>query len=84
MPLDHSGSVPGRLSLRVERLPGLDSERIGPLRIDGPGSLNGIIRVTEEDDLIARVRGRVAGRRVRATVRIPSRFADLFSSVEEG
>ena len=67
--------VPGvRLSGRW----GLESDRIGPLRIDGPGSLDGVIRIREEDDLTARVRGRVAGRRVHATVRIPSRFADVF------
>jgi hypothetical protein len=72
--------VPGvRLSGRW----GLESNRVGPLRIDGPGSLDGLIRVKEEDDLTVRVRGRVAGRRVRATVRIPSRFADLFSAVED-
>ena len=72
--------VPGvRLSGRW----GLDSNRIGPLRIDGPGSLDGLIRISEEDDLTARVRGRVAGRRVHATVRIPSRFADLFGARED-
>lgn len=76
---------------RYEYVPGVrlsghwrtDSNRIGPLRIDGPGSMDGVIRISEENDLIARVRGRVAGRHVRASVRIPSRFADLFSEVEE-
>jgi pimeloyl-ACP methyl ester carboxylesterase len=63
---------------------GLDSNQVGPLRIDGPGSLDGVIRIGEEDDLTARVRGRLAGRRVRARVRIPSRFADAFEEVEEG
>ena len=72
--------VPG---VRVSGRWGLDSNRVGPLRIDGPGSLDGVIRVTEEDDLTARVRGQVAGRRVRARVRIPTRFADLFETVEE-
>jgi hypothetical protein len=62
----------------------VESDRIGPLRINGPGALDGVIRITEEDDLTARVRGRVAGRRVHATVRIPSRFVDVFEEVEEG
>jgi pimeloyl-ACP methyl ester carboxylesterase len=78
--LNHYEYVPGvRLSGRW----GLESNRIGPLRIDGPGALDGVIRIKEEDDLISRVRGRVAGRRVRAQVRIPSRFADAFEEFEE-
>ncbi len=75
---------------RYEYVPGVrlsghwavDSNRIGPIRIDGPGSLDGVIRVGEDEDLIFRVRGRLAGRRVRARVRIPSRLAD-FDEVEE-
>ena len=79
--LNHYEYVPGvRLSGRW----GLESDRIGPLRIDGPGALDGVIRIKEEDDLTALVQGRIAGRRVRARVRIPSRFADFFEDVEEG
>ena len=80
--LNHYEYVSGvRLSGRW----GLDSNRIGPLRIDGPGALDGVIRIKEEDDLISRVRvrGRIVGRRVRAQVRIPSRFADAFEEFEE-
>ena len=73
--------VPG---VRLSGSWGVDSARIGPLRIDGPGSLDGVIRIGEEDDLAGRVRGRVAGRRVRARLRIPSRFAEAFEEVEEG
>jgi hypothetical protein len=62
----------------------VDSARVGPLRIDGPGSLNGVIRLRETEDLTIRVRGRLAGRRVLATVHIPSRFAEAFEEVEEG
>ncbi len=77
---------------RYEYVPGVrlsghwntDSNRLGPLHIDGPGSLNGVIRLRETEDLTIRVRGRLAGRRVLATVRIPSRFAEAFEAVEEG
>jgi hypothetical protein len=73
--------VPGvRLSGRW----GVDSARVGPLHIDGPGSLDGVVRIREEEDLIVTVRGRLAGRRVRAKLRIPSRFAEAFEEVEEG
>ncbi|HEX6653436.1 MAG TPA: alpha/beta fold hydrolase [Thermoleophilaceae bacterium] len=49
-----------------------------PLRIDGPGRLDGRIRVAEpgDDDLVFRVRGRIAGRRVHARVVIHSRLLD--------
>ena len=39
-----------------------DTESI-PLRIDGPGRLDGRIRMSEaDDDLVFRIRGRIAGR----------------------
>jgi hypothetical protein len=61
------------------------SNRLGPVRIDGPGSLDGVLRLSEgEDDLVLRVRGRLAGRWVRARVRIPTRFDDVVDDVEEG
>ena len=69
VPLDHTGTVPGRLSLRVERRDAF-----------GRGQ-HGVTLVLA--GLISRVRGRVAGRRVRAQVRIPSRFADAFEEFEE-
>ena len=57
-----------------------------PLRIDGPGLLNGRIRVTEsgDDDLLFRVRGRIAGRRVRARVAIRSRLVDAIEQSIDG
>lgn len=63
--------IPGvRLS---GRFVGIDGAGWGPLRVDGPGGLDAVVRIEEEgDDGTLRVRGRVAGRRVRATVRIPS------------
>ena len=60
-----------------------DSDTLGQLHIDGPGRLNGVLRIREDDDLSFRVRGRIAGRRVRARVRIPTRFAELFSALED-
>ena len=72
--------VPGvRLSGRWD----IDSDRIGPLHIDGPRSLDGVLRLGEDEDVSFRVRGRLAGRRVRARLRIPSRFAELFETVED-
>ena len=63
--------VPGvRLS---GRFVGIDDAGWGPLRVDGPGRLDAVVRVEESgDDGTLRVRGRVAGRRVRAKLRIPS------------
>ena len=56
----------------------------GPVVVfDGPGRLNGVLRIREDEDLSFRVRGRIAGRRVRARVRIPTRFAELFSALED-
>jgi len=57
-----------------------------PLRIDGPGRLDGRIRVTEpgDDDLVFRVRGRIAGRRVRARVLIHSRLIDAIEQSIDG
>jgi pimeloyl-ACP methyl ester carboxylesterase len=73
--------VPGvRLSSRWRTA----SDTLGPLHIDGPGRLNGVLRIREEnEELSFRVRGRIAGRRVRARVRIPTRFAELFSALED-
>jgi hypothetical protein len=75
---------------RYEYVPGVrftsrwktESNRLGPLHIDGPGSLDGVLRLREADDLTFRVRGRIAGRRVHTRVRIRSRLLELFSSVE--
>jgi pimeloyl-ACP methyl ester carboxylesterase len=54
-----------------------------PLRIDGPGRLDGTVRIRESDeDLAFAVRGRIAGRRVRARVRVHSPVLDAFSEVE--
>jgi hypothetical protein len=77
---------------RYEYVPGVrftsrwttESDRLGPLHIDGPGSLDGVLRLREADDLTFRVRGRLAGRRVHTRVRIRSRLLELFSSVETG
>jgi hypothetical protein len=79
--LDRYEYVPGvRFSSRWKT----DSDRLGPMRIDGPGSLNGVLRVREIDDLRFAVRGRIAGRRVRARLRIRSRLIDAFNQVEVG
>jgi len=57
---------------------GAEPSSQGPLRIDGPGRLDGVVRLGETDeDLLVRVRGRVAGRRVRVRVRVPSRLVEL-------
>jgi hypothetical protein len=80
--LDRYEFVPGvRFSSRWRT----DADELGPLHIDGPGRLDGVLRVREgEDDLVFAVRGRLAGRRIRAKLRIRSRLADLFSQFEEG
>jgi pimeloyl-ACP methyl ester carboxylesterase len=58
---------------------------IGPVLIDGPGSLNGVVRLKEGPrDLSFLVRGRIAGRRVRAKVRVETRLAEAFSQTDEG
>ena len=55
------------------------------LRIDGPGRLDGVVRFREiENELIFRVRGRIAGRRVRARVRIHSCFIEPSIESESG
>jgi hypothetical protein len=77
---------------RYEYVPGVrftsrwktESNRLGPLHIDGPGSLDGVLLLREADDLTFRVRGRLAGRRVHTSVRIRSRLLELFSSIETG
>ena len=56
-----------------------------PLRIDGPGRLDGRIRVAESgDDLAFRVRGRIAGRHIRATVVVHSRLIDAIEESIDG
>lgn len=61
---------------------GGDVASSGPLRIDGPGRLDGVFRLNDTDeDLVLLLRGRIAGRRVRARVHVPSR---LVATVEEG
>jgi hypothetical protein len=60
---------------------GGDVAASGPLRIDGPGRLDGRFRLRDTDqDLVFRLRGRIAGRRVSVRVRVPSR---LVEAVEE-
>ena len=62
---------------------GVEPSSQGPLRIDGPGRLDGVVRLGEVgQDLFVRVRGRIAGRRFRVRVRVPSRLVELI--VEEG
>jgi pimeloyl-ACP methyl ester carboxylesterase len=66
-----SGSWRGGVEPRSER----------PLRIDGPGRLDGALRLGDtNEDLVLRVRGRIAGRRVRVRMHVPSR---LVQAVEE-
>jgi pimeloyl-ACP methyl ester carboxylesterase len=79
--LDRYEYVPGvRLTSRWKS----GAVNLGPMRIDGPGSLNGRLRIREgPDELFFRVRGRIAGRRVRARLRVESRIADAFRQVEE-
>jgi pimeloyl-ACP methyl ester carboxylesterase len=78
--LDRYEFVPGvRFSSRWRT----DSTRLGPLHVDGPGSLDGVLRLREsDDDLMFAVRGRLAGQRVRTSVRLRSRLATLFSELE--
>ena len=73
--------VPGvRLSGRWNQ-----ERRAIPLAIDGPGRLDGRIWVSEAGtDLALRLRGRIAGRRVRAIVLVPSRLAAAFDESIEG
>ncbi len=81
-----------RLS-RWEYVPGVRlsgrwrTESDGPerLRIDGPGRLDGVVRFREiENELIFRVRGRIAGRRVRARVPVHSYFIDAINESDSG
>jgi hypothetical protein len=81
--LDRYEFVPGvRFSSRWSTQS--NSNVLGALHIDGPGSLNGVLRLRESDDLTFAVRGRLAGRRVRTRVRIRSRLLELFSELEDG
>jgi hypothetical protein len=80
--LDRYEFVPGvRLSGRWN----VEKESI-LLRIDGPGRLDGRIRVAEpgDEDLAFRVRGRIAGRRVRTTVVVRSRLIDAVEQSIDG
>jgi pimeloyl-ACP methyl ester carboxylesterase len=61
-----------------------ESNRLGPLHIDGPGSLDGVVQVREVDDLTFGIRGRLAGRPVRTRVVIRTRLANLFEESESG
>jgi pimeloyl-ACP methyl ester carboxylesterase len=81
-----------RLS-RWEYVPGVrlsgrwKTEGDGPerLRIDGPGRLDGVVRFRQiENELIFRVRGTIAGRRVRARVPVHSYFIDAINQGESG
>jgi hypothetical protein len=78
---------------RWEYVPGVrlsgrwNTEGDGPerLRIDGPGRLDGVVRFREiENELIFRVRGRIAGRRVRARVPVHSYFIDAINQSDSG
>jgi pimeloyl-ACP methyl ester carboxylesterase len=67
--------VPGvQISLRADD----DAERF-PLRVEGPGRLDGRLAFRESDDenFVIPVEGRVGGRRVRARLRIRSRIVEL-------
>ena len=78
--VDRFEFVPGvRLSARAEN----DAERF-PLIVDGPGRLDGRLVFGESDDEAAPVRGRLGGRRVRATLRIRSRVFDLPDEGDDG
>jgi pimeloyl-ACP methyl ester carboxylesterase len=73
---------------RYEFVPGVrlsgrwDGDRaVGPLHIDGPGRLDGRLRLGElDEDLVLRSRGRIAGRHVQVRVRVPTR---LVAVIEE-
>jgi pimeloyl-ACP methyl ester carboxylesterase len=81
--MDRYEFVPGvRLSGRFK---GDEDARI-PLTIDGPGRLDGRIRLSEpeDDDLVFRVRGRIAGRRVHARLAIHSRLIDAIEQSIDG
>jgi pimeloyl-ACP methyl ester carboxylesterase len=80
--LDRYEFVPGvRLSGRWN----VEKESI-LLRIDGPGRLDGRIWISEPDgdDLVFRVRGRIAGRRIRTRVVIRSRLIDAIEQSIDG
>jgi hypothetical protein len=56
---------------------GVEPRSQTPLRIDGPGRLDGVVRLGDADeDLLFRVRGRIAGRRIQVRVRVPSRLLE--------
>jgi pimeloyl-ACP methyl ester carboxylesterase len=80
--LDRYEYVPGvRLSSRWKT----DGDDFDRLRIDGPGGLDGLVTLREvENEMMFTVRGRIAGRRVRARVRIHSRLIDAAEQLEEG
>ena len=75
---------------RYEFVPGVrlsgrwDNESEGlPLRVDGPGRLDGVLRLHQSgDDLAFRVRGGLGGRRVRTRVRIETRVLSIVEGAE--
>jgi pimeloyl-ACP methyl ester carboxylesterase len=78
--LDRFEFVPGvRLSLRAD----VEAERF-PLLVDGPGRLDGRLVFRESEDEMVPVRGRLGGRRVRATLRINSRIIELVEENDDG
>jgi hypothetical protein len=82
--LDRYEFVPGvRFSSRWRTQ--TNSNVLGALHVDGPGRLNGVVQLRESqsDDLTFAVRGRLAGRRVRTSVRIRSRILELFNGLED-
>ena len=71
--------VPG---VRLSGLSDNESADI-PLRVDGPGRMDGAVTLLQsDDDLVFRVRGRVGGRRVRTRVRIQSRVLTILQEAE--
>jgi pimeloyl-ACP methyl ester carboxylesterase len=76
--------------LRYEFVPGVrvsgrahNDGAFQTLFVDGPGALNGrLVARSADDDLVLLMRGRIAGRRVRARVRIPSHLTELLSLIE--
>ena len=69
--------VPG-VRLTGRWLGGVQPRSQGPLRVDGPGRLDGVIRLGATDkDLMARVRGRIAGSPFRVRMLVPSRLVEV-------